>query len=127
MPRIKRSGRFSDWSFDVNRNAETVSQGHARIAGTYHRGRVDLEEVNIQWLDGFRGFLPESGRVADLGCGSGVPITRYFASRGYEVTGYDLSKEMLEIAIREVPGAEFYQSAIEELVARGKLNVERLG
>jgi SAM-dependent methyltransferase len=99
----------------VNRNAETVASGYARIASTYHAHRVEREAVNVQWLDGLRPMLPQSGKVIDLGCGAGVPITRYFATRGYDVTGYDLSEEMLAIARREVPQAEFHRIPIEDL------------
>ena len=99
----------------MNRNAEAVERGYDSIAQTYHAGRLAREAVNVEWLDGLRSFLPESGKVVDLGCGAGVPISRYFVSRGYEVTGYDLSREMLAIATRDVPGAAFHQGAIEDL------------
>ena len=57
----------------------------------------------------------QSGRVVDLGCGSGVPITRYFAARGYQVEGYDLSPAMLDVARREVPAASFTEARIEDV------------
>ena len=89
----------------MNRRTEIVKQGYAVIAENYHKGRLAREQVNVEWLDGLRKLLPQSGKVVDLGCGAGVPLTRYFADRGYEVTGYDISPEMLEIARREVPQA----------------------
>ena len=39
----------------------------------------------------------EDKTVTDLGCGTGV-ITNYLASKGFEVTGVDLSPDMLAIA-----------------------------
>jgi SAM-dependent methyltransferase len=42
-------------------------------------------------------------------------VARYLASRGYAVTGFDLSEAMLEIARREVPEAAFVRSSMEEL------------
>jgi SAM-dependent methyltransferase len=92
-----------------------VRDGYEVIAETYHQRRLGREEANEDWLDSLRPLLPLSGRVIDLGCGSGVPITRYFASRGYEVEGYDISPRMLEIARREVPGATFQERRIEDI------------
>lgn len=94
---------------------EIVRDGYEVIAQTYHEGRVRREQATTEWLDSLRPRLPQSGRVVDLGCGSGVPITRYFATRGYLVEGYDLSPAMLEIARREVPTAIFHEARIEDL------------
>jgi SAM-dependent methyltransferase len=92
-----------------------VRDGYEVIAETYHERRLGREEANEKWLDTMRPLLPPSGRVVDLGCGSGVPITRYFANRGYEVEGYDISPRMLEIARREVPSAIFRERRIEDV------------
>lgn len=99
----------------MNQRSEIVKQGYAVIAETYHQGRLEREQVNVEWLDGMRDNFPSSGNIVDLGCGTGVPLTRYFANRGYQVTGYDISEQMLEIARREVPQAQFFQAAMEEL------------
>ncbi|WP_410675554.1 class I SAM-dependent DNA methyltransferase [Amycolatopsis sp. cmx-4-68] len=47
-----------------------------------------------------------SGPVADLGCGTGR-VTTYLASVGLDVTGFDLSPEMLAVARRNHPGLRF--------------------
>jgi SAM-dependent methyltransferase len=94
---------------------ETVRAGYEVIAPTYHAGRVSREAVNVAWLDQRRPSLPASGKVVDLGCGGGVPITRYFAERGYDVEGFDGSPAMLAIARREVPAARFAEARIEDL------------
>ena len=94
---------------------DIVRDGYQLIAPKYHEGRVRSEQANIEWLDSLRPRLPQAGRVVDLGCGSGVPISRYFATRGYQVEGYDLSPAMLEIARREVPTAVFREARIEDL------------
>lgn len=51
-----------------------------------------------------RSLLPPSGRILDLGCGTGR-LSRYLAENGYEVVGLDSSEEMLAVA-RSQPGAE---------------------
>ncbi|HEY7023945.1 MAG TPA: methyltransferase domain-containing protein [Candidatus Limnocylindrales bacterium] len=94
---------------------QVVRDGYQVIAQTYHEGRASREQANIDWLDSLRPRLPQSGRVVDLGCGGGVPVSRYFANRGYEVEGYDLSPAMLDIARREVPSAVFREARMEDL------------
>jgi SAM-dependent methyltransferase len=51
--------------------------------------------------------LPAGGRVLDLGCGTGTPTARRLAEAGLEVTGIDISEEMLRLARRNVPRATF--------------------
>jgi SAM-dependent methyltransferase len=94
---------------------DVVRDGYQQIAEVYHSRRVAQEHAAAGWLDGLRPRMPHSGRVVDLGCGSGVPISRYFARHGYDVEGYDLSPAMLEIARREVPQAKFAEARIEDL------------
>ncbi len=47
-----------------------------------------------------------SGRVVDLGCGSGIWAER-LVERGYAVQGIDISEAMIRKARRRVPEAEF--------------------
>ncbi len=50
--------------------------------------------------------LPGSGRVVDLGCGTGILVGELLAA-GYEAVGVDLSPDMIDIARRTVPDAAF--------------------
>lgn len=63
----------------------------------------------------FTGMLPENGLVLDLGCGTGIPYTRNLADSGFNVTGVDLSKEMIRVASRNVPEARFVQLSMTEI------------
>ena len=44
-----------------------------------------------------RGLFPERGIILDIGCGTGQ-ISLPLAARGYQVSGFDLSREMIEHA-----------------------------
>lgn len=48
--------------------------------------------------------------VLDAGCGSGIPVARYFVEEGCEVTGFDLSEQMILLARKNVPGGKFFQA-----------------
>jgi SAM-dependent methyltransferase len=51
--------------------------------------------------------LPPGSQVLDVGCGTGMPTARQLTDAGHEVTGVDISEEMLRLARRDVPEAEF--------------------
>lgn len=53
----------------------------------------------------------DSGRVVELGCGSGIFTERIIAA-GFDVLGIDLSPAMIEIAKARSPKAEFRQESL---------------
>jgi len=65
--------------------------------------------------------LPAGSRVLDLGCGTGLPTARQLVEAGLRVTGVDLSPGMLASARRNVPGADFVQADIADLIEGGPL------
>ncbi len=54
-----------------------------------------------------------SGHVIDIGCGCGV-WARALVDAGYEVTGSDLSRTVIDIARRRVPEADLHVSSFAE-------------
>jgi len=58
-------------------------------------------------LDWLLDELPAGARVLDIGSGTGRPTAELLAAAGHEVTGYDVSPHMVEIARAQVPGARF--------------------
>jgi SAM-dependent methyltransferase len=52
-----------------------------------------------------------TGRVVDLGCGSGI-LARRLSDAGYAVIGVDVSAAMLEIARRQAPAATFVHGSL---------------
>ena len=73
------------------------------------RGSTYVAHV-LAYVDQVLENLPTGARVLDLGCGTGEPIARYIAQRGYGVTGVDQSREMLRFARQVIPEAEFIQA-----------------
>jgi SAM-dependent methyltransferase len=55
--------------------------------------------------------LVRDGPVADLGCGTGL-VTAYLASLGLDVSGIDLTPEMLTIARRNYPELRFSEGSL---------------
>lgn len=43
-------------------------------------------------------------RILDAGCGTGIPISKLLADEGFEVHGFDISSEMVQLAKSNVTG-----------------------
>ncbi len=71
------------------------------------------------WLDRFLASVPRGGRILDLGCGAGEPITAYFLGEGYDVVGLDASSEMLALAGARFPSADWVLGDMRTLDLRG--------
>lgn len=56
----------------------------------------------------------DDGLVVDLGCGSGI-FAEPIAAAGYDVLGIDVSRPMLRLARRRVPGATFRRGSLHEV------------
>jgi 2-polyprenyl-3-methyl-5-hydroxy-6-metoxy-1,4-benzoquinol methylase len=89
---------------EPDEHGRIVQEGNNRIAEAYC-GKRDIFDNRAQ-IEEFISYLPEKGIVLDIGCGGGVPVLQTLARRGFVVKGIDFSKGMLEIAKRNVPGAE---------------------
>jgi len=86
----------------------------------------DYQTVQYEWLSAdpvpahayllpaIRRMLPASGngcRVLDMGCGNGY-VAAHLARDGFEVTGFDLSADGIEIAQRQYPMVTFKVASV---------------
>ena len=54
---------------------------------------IELNDFYVKFLN----YIPDGGRILDLGCGSGRD-TLYFLQKGYDVTSIDASEEMVKLS-----------------------------
>ena len=96
------------------RQRDIVESGYDQMAESYLASKppltAEVESLLEQLLDG----LPPDVPLLDLGCGAGVPVTRWLAKR-HPVTGVDLSARQLELARANVPSGVFIQADMTEL------------
>lgn len=59
--------------------------------------------------------LTPGSRVLDIGSGTGRPTAQTLVDAGHEVLGVDVSPVMVDIAARQVPGAEFRCADVRDL------------
>ena len=92
---------------------ELVRKGYDLIAGKYHANRDIFD--NKKELEAFVGLLPRSADVLDLGCGAGIPVTKFLVDYGFNVIGIDFSENMLNLAIKNVPEARFIKKNMTDV------------
>lgn len=98
-----------------------MQNSYDHIAEQWHSNGRDPAYVNrlLSYVDLVLRDLKPGARVLDLGCGTGEPIARYVAQRGFRVVGIDESQKMLEIAKKEVPEADFIRDDMVEVQLTG--------
>jgi SAM-dependent methyltransferase len=98
-PTAGRTGDDGAMSTDVFYGADQALLHHAAFGRLATWAGDHL--VDLLHQAGLRG-----GTVVDLGCGSGI-LARVVSARGYDVFGVDISPDMIELARKEAPDAEF--------------------
>lgn len=107
--------------FNRNEPPPANSDLAAQTRAVYERQakRFDAERSRSlyerDWLDRFLAPIRRGGRILDLGCGAGDPIAVYFVEKGFEVVGVDASAEMLALARRRLPDAEWLMGDMRTL------------
>jgi 2-polyprenyl-3-methyl-5-hydroxy-6-metoxy-1,4-benzoquinol methylase len=94
----------------------TVESGYDQMAEQYLATRDPEDPLALRALADLASLLPKEAAVLDLGCGAGVPVTRWLADRGFAVTGVDVSAKQLELARTNVPEGTFLRADITEVV-----------
>ncbi|MFF4954470.1 class I SAM-dependent DNA methyltransferase [Streptomyces chattanoogensis] len=93
--------------------------GYDAIAADYienFRGEFESKTLGLAMLGAFAEFVRADGggRVLDVGSGPGW-VTAHLAGLGLEVSGVDLSPEMVARARREHPGVRFEEGSMTAL------------
>lgn len=99
-------GGLSEWSFveQLNRKA------YNKISENYQENYFDNPLLS-ETFDGWLAQLPAGGHILDAGCGHGHPVITRLLEKGFQVTGSDLSPEMLRRASQRFPQENFSQVA----------------
>lgn len=91
-----------------------VESGYDRVADAYLASKDPKDPVTLAALEEIALHLRPGSAVLDLGCGAGIPATRWLAER-FAVTGVDFSGRQLQLARRNAPGATFLRADMTEL------------
>lgn len=95
-------------------------QSTDELRSTYNKIARDYyaDHLKDTWDDDYTGFfiqlLDQHAKVLDLGCGPGIE-SKKLAVAGFNVTGFDLSDGLIEIARQQNPGLVFIQGDMRKL------------
>ena len=95
------------------KKSEIVRKGYTKIAKKYHSKRGLYQNKGL--LMKFKKYLQKNSTVLDLGCGAGVPISKFLVDNGYKVTGIDFADGMIKLAKKNVPKAKFIKMDMTNL------------
>ncbi len=93
----------------------TVESGYDQMAEQYLATKDPEDPLALAALEDLASLLQQEATVLDLGCGAGVPVTRWLADRGFTVTGVDFSARQLELARQHASTATFIRADMTEL------------
>jgi 2-polyprenyl-3-methyl-5-hydroxy-6-metoxy-1,4-benzoquinol methylase len=93
----------------------TVESGYDQMAEQYLATKDPEDPLALRALADLASLLPKEAAVLDLGCGAGVPVTRWLADRGFAVTGVDVSAKQLDLARTSVPDGTFIKADMTEV------------
>jgi cyclopropane fatty-acyl-phospholipid synthase-like methyltransferase len=94
---------------------QIVAAGYDRIAERYSAWTgTALRGPRARFVAALQGRLPRGAAVLELGCATGIPVTRALAER-FVVTGVDLSARQIELARGNVPAARFIHADMTTL------------
>lgn len=99
-----------DWPFALQLNRQAYNLAAAEYQEQYFATPALTEQFDA-WLQA----LPPGGQVLDAGCGHGDPVIPRLLAHGFQVSGIDISPEMLRRARERFPAIPFSNLAITQL------------
>ena len=97
-------------------DAVDQSNGYEGIAAEFlaGRGRAPSTAIGTKEVREWARTLPQGAVVLDLGCGSGLPITKVLVDEGLRVFAVDASPSMVDAFRRNLPDAEVACEPVDE-------------
>lgn len=89
------------------------------LKSTYNRIAEDWTKDHYEdtwWIEGTDKYLSlfkPGAAILDVGCGPGGK-SKYFAEKGFDVTGIDFSEEMIRLAKEQVPEGKFFVKDVKQ-------------
>ena len=100
----------------MGRPVPTLANGYERIAAEFLAGRGGAASggIGVRQVRAWARSLPPHATVLDLGCGSGLPITKVLVVEGLTVYGVDASPTLVAAFRAHLPGAAVACESVED-------------
>jgi len=83
-----------------------------KVAEKYNHAKYNSMNPLVEY---FCAELPENGSILDIGSGTGLPFAELFVKKGFNYLGIDISSQMIKIAQKNVPSANFKELSMTDL------------
>jgi len=93
---------------------KSLIKAYDHMASSYDKNRGLFDMTGVL-NDFYQSLEIKKGSLLDAGCGAGEPCADWFIKRGWQVTGVDLSDNMLSLAKEYVPEMKRICSAMQEV------------
>jgi SAM-dependent methyltransferase len=92
------------------------SNGYEAVAAEFlaGRGRAPSSAIGARAVRDWARTLPSDATVIDLGCGSGLPITKVLVGEGLKVYAIDAAKSFVAAFRRNLPGIPIACESVED-------------
>ena len=102
---------------------EIVRKGYneGKYEETYARTNQKIDRIEKAFCDELIERL-KGDKLLDLGCGTGMPYTKYFAKKGLKTTGVDISEKHIALAKKNVLEAKFIVGDFFSSKIKGKFD-----
>ena len=100
---------------------KSLAKFYNKIAKEYVQQNWYNEHLSIPSLEFFSKILPIHSKILDVGCG-GWQDSKFLTDNDFTVHGIDISKEMIKLAKKYAPKANFTITDVIELPSTKKYN-----
>lgn len=90
---------------------DELAQQYNQIAAKYEQAR-SASSFGLDYVKRFIALLPVHPTVLEIGCGPGVPVTKQLVVGGANLLAIDISENMIERAMINVPEAAYQKADI---------------
>ncbi|HIG0327050.1 TPA: class I SAM-dependent DNA methyltransferase [Legionella pneumophila] len=87
----------------VEKNKDKVYQVYDEIVDWFDDNRTKDLTMEKFYLDFIQKCLKPKSKILDVGCGTGEPIAQFLINEGYDVTGIDASRKMINLCKQRFP------------------------
>lgn len=114
--------RINSTSTIKRKNKEEVYLVYNKITDWFDRNRSKELTMEKFYLDLLQNHIPPSGKVLDVGCGTGEPIAQFLIKQGYKVTGIDASEKMIQLCKQRFPNEQWLLADMRTLHLQDKFH-----
>ena len=91
----------------VGMKPQILGAKYDKIARWWHE-RISFSGYGIKQIEKALQFCTNRENALDVGCGAGGRFVRKLQEQGFQITGLDVSQEMIELARENHPNESFY-------------------